>query len=351
MSLRDAYGNPIRPSESIRFGLALVATDEKAKRKKRKSDTYVGKWISGTGLGGGEGGGGYEMAYTPTAAGSFKLYLWYETRNDPGDRVEDAQGKRPRKWTRVQLPGTPLKVVCKAGKAHALSSAIRVLCSGGDSAGAEEAGEASAEGKGLRDLLASVHDGESPIVPAGGSILIRPQVCDKYGNETTPPESSSQADADAKGDGAGLVAYIITPSGATHHLTLKEAAKADSKSGAIAPPSEYSYEPKAAGTAKGSIRAYALHVAVGGAQLGNSPVPVQGLEPWDSPAPCLPRAFRSLRSLAPCARLLPALACSLRSPAPCARLLPALACSLRSPALTSPPSEFFSSGSRSTFGA
>lgn len=56
VKLLDAFENAIRMTERIRFGIALVASHEKPRRKKRPSDPYVGKWVDN-----GDNGGHFEM--------------------------------------------------------------------------------------------------------------------------------------------------------------------------------------------------------------------------------------------------------------------------------------------------
>lgn len=58
VTLRDIYGNAIKPSRRVRFGMMLLPRSEKARRKKHKSEPFEGRWIGGRGDERGDPAGG-----------------------------------------------------------------------------------------------------------------------------------------------------------------------------------------------------------------------------------------------------------------------------------------------------
>ena len=156
VKLIDAFENSIGMTDTLRFGLALVGTDEKPRRKKRPSDKYTKRWIDE----GGRTNNGYlEMRYVPMRAGECHLLMWYETPLDGRKR-----------WERTQLPGSPFAITCKPGRYNALKSTVLV----------EWAEDADTQTPQILDPDDDLPDD----VPVGSTVFIRPQVRDAYGNLT-----------------------------------------------------------------------------------------------------------------------------------------------------------------------
>ena len=158
VKLFDAFGNTIAQSADVRFGLALVPADEKARRNKRPNESLEGKWVDGS------SGGEFEMRYLPTKAGKGKLLVWYETQ---------VEGAHRTKWKRRQLPGTPLDLSCAPGKWSPAHSSFDVEWT---DANGENAKAVEKELDDIDDIAA---------MPTGSLVMVRPRIHDRWANMAT----------------------------------------------------------------------------------------------------------------------------------------------------------------------
>ena len=160
LRLLDKYSNVACTNDSLEFGLTKGKwelkehKDEKVKWKTKQSERFDGRWVDDE----------YEISYCPKQAGDTAVYLWTAQNG-----------------TRELIPGSPFRTMCVSGDADAGGSRLEGLSK-------EE--PVVSEGKSKNsDQKQSGSKSEKPVEDGnnacGETIVLRPVICDAFGNFTT----------------------------------------------------------------------------------------------------------------------------------------------------------------------
>lgn len=230
LKLLDEHENVAIAPPSFQFGLKAIRPGETGQSKDSKdvwrsqrSDDFVGEWENDE----------YTMRYSLKMAGELDLHLW----------CADMSNKSS---TRQALPGSPFKIQCVAGRAHAAGSYVDSFTKADATIDKQQAKKQQGKGQAGQSSGGQTAYEEQSVVRAGETINFKPQIRDQYGNPA------------AALDGA-LAIEVVDPSGQTQPLT----ATVQMRSGLTT--YEARYEPRIQGD-------FTANIMLSGAPIKGSPI-------------------------------------------------------------------------------
>jgi len=182
LEMFDQFSNVALVDESsTTFGLTLVPRqldrDEKARAwREDASYPHTAAWV----------GDIFEMSYEPRHAGEMDLFVW--CHRETVSMMERTASTETTTCTaaRQALPGSPFHISCAAGTAHVAGSQIDGFFS--ELLSSVEVNKKAVGG--AQTVETPVTDG---LLQAGDAIVLRPSICDAFGNSAAAGEGDQLA--------------------------------------------------------------------------------------------------------------------------------------------------------------